>query len=100
VSALDLVFGALFLLVCTAPLGLVLARSGRAVSLVAPLGSAAACERSLTRSVYEPFLVRWGDRFARLRWLQQGRLHVYLVYIAGMAVIGLLWSSLRGWWSS
>jgi formate hydrogenlyase subunit 3/multisubunit Na+/H+ antiporter MnhD subunit len=61
---------------------------------------AARHEDPLTRSVYEPFLVRWGDRFARLRWLQQGRLHVYLVYIAGMAVIGLLWSSLRGWWSS
>lgn len=56
-------------------------------------------EDPLTRAVYEPFLLRWGDRFARLRWLQQGQLHFYLVYIAGVAVLGLLWSALRGWWA-
>ncbi len=55
-------------------------------------------EDPLTRGVYEPFLTRWGDRFSRLRWLQQGRLHFYLVYIAGVAVLGLLWSALRSWW--
>ncbi len=56
-------------------------------------------EDPLTRAVYEPALTRWGDRFARLRWLQQGRLQIYLVYIAGAAVLGLSWSALRSWWA-
>lgn len=55
-------------------------------------------EDPLTRDVYEPLAVRWADHFSRLRWLQQGRLQVYLVYIAGIAVLGLLWSALRSWW--
>jgi hypothetical protein len=55
-------------------------------------------EDPLTRAVYEPFLTRWGDRFSRLRWLQQGRLQIYLVYIVGIAVLGLVWSALRSWW--
>jgi formate hydrogenlyase subunit 3/multisubunit Na+/H+ antiporter MnhD subunit len=59
---------------------------------------AARREDPLTRAVYEPLIVRWGDRFSRLRWLQQGSLHIYLVYIAGIAVLGLLWSALRSWW--
>jgi hydrogenase-4 component B len=51
----------------------------------------------LTRGFYEPFLRRWGDRFARLRWLQQGKLHVYLVYVLVAALSALLWTSVRGW---
>ncbi|HEU4430390.1 MAG TPA: proton-conducting transporter membrane subunit [Myxococcota bacterium] len=57
-------------------------------------------EDPLTRGVYEPLLERWGDRFSRLRWLQQGKLHIYLVYIAGVAVFGLFWSALRSWWTA
>jgi len=52
----------------------------------------------LTRGVYEPFFTRWADRFARLRWLQQGSLHLYLVYVVATVVIGLLWAGIRGWW--
>jgi hypothetical protein len=40
----------------------------------------------VSEKVYEPFFRRWAERFARLRILQQGQLHVYLVYI-------LPWSS-------
>jgi formate hydrogenlyase subunit 3/multisubunit Na+/H+ antiporter MnhD subunit len=74
------------------------------VSVVAPAtffpqAGSLASERTdpLTRGVYEPFLTRWGSRFARLRWLQQGLLHVYLVYILVAALLALAWTSLRTW---
>jgi hypothetical protein len=51
----------------------------------------------LTRTVYEPFFERWGRRFARLRWLQQGVLHAYLTYILAVVVAALVWASLRRW---
>lgn len=52
----------------------------------------------VTRSVYEPFFDAWAKRFARLRWLQQGSLHLYLLYILAAVTCGLAWSSLRRWW--
>jgi hydrogenase-4 component B len=48
--------------------------------------------------VYEPFFRRWADRFTRLRILQQGKVHVYLVYIMVVVVAALAWASLRTWW--
>jgi formate hydrogenlyase subunit 3/multisubunit Na+/H+ antiporter MnhD subunit len=57
------------------------------------------CADPIVRGVYEPFLSRWGDRFMRLRWLQQGVLHAYIFYIL-VAVVGLLaWLSLRSWFA-
>jgi formate hydrogenlyase subunit 3/multisubunit Na+/H+ antiporter MnhD subunit len=53
----------------------------------------------VTRSVYEPFLGTWARRFARLRWLQQGSLHIYLVYILAAVTCVLGWVSLRRWWA-
>jgi hypothetical protein len=50
-----------------------------------------------TRDVYEPFLARWADRFMRLRWLQQGSLHAYLLYILLVLLIALGWMSVRSW---
>jgi formate hydrogenlyase subunit 3/multisubunit Na+/H+ antiporter MnhD subunit len=50
-----------------------------------------------TRGLYQPFLARWADRFARLRWLQQGILHIYILYILVVLVIALGWTSLRAW---
>lgn len=47
--------------------------------------------------VYEPFFRRWAERFSRLRILQQGKIHFYLVYIACMVVLALAWVSLRRW---
>ena len=54
----------------------------------------------VTRSVYEPFLDTWARRFARLRWLQQGSLHVYLVYILAAVTFTLAWTSLRRLWGA
>ena len=51
----------------------------------------------LTRSFYEPFFTRWADRFAGLRWLQQGVLHAYLFYILAIVVGGLAWASVHAW---
>jgi NADH:ubiquinone oxidoreductase subunit 5 (subunit L)/multisubunit Na+/H+ antiporter MnhA subunit len=52
----------------------------------------------LTRSVYEPFFGHWARRFARLRILQQGSLHAYLLYILVVVTGVLAWTSLRRWW--
>lgn len=52
----------------------------------------------VTRRVYEPFFRRWADRFDLLRILQQGKVHVYLVYILVTVVVSLAWASARTWW--
>ncbi|HEX7599194.1 MAG TPA: hypothetical protein VF518_13340, partial [Polyangia bacterium] len=55
------------------------------------------CTDPLTHGVYEPFLERWAQRFTRLRWIQQGALHVYFLYIFVVAVAGLAWISWSSW---
>lgn len=55
------------------------------------------CPDPVTRRVYEPFFARWARRFAVLRILQQGKMHVYLMYIMAIVVIGLSWVAVRGW---
>jgi formate hydrogenlyase subunit 3/multisubunit Na+/H+ antiporter MnhD subunit len=52
----------------------------------------------VTRAGYEPFVDRWARRFARLRWLQQGALHAYLLYILVVVILALVWASARRWW--
>ena len=52
----------------------------------------------VTRAAYEPFVDRWARRFARLRWLQQGALHAYLLYILVVVILALVWASARRWW--
>jgi NADH:ubiquinone oxidoreductase subunit 5 (subunit L)/multisubunit Na+/H+ antiporter MnhA subunit len=52
----------------------------------------------VTLRIYEPFFRRWADRFALLRILQQGKVHVYLVYILVTVVVSLAWASARTWW--
>jgi formate hydrogenlyase subunit 3/multisubunit Na+/H+ antiporter MnhD subunit len=54
----------------------------------------------ISEKVYEPFFRRWAERFSRLRILQQGKLHIYLVYILLMVVLALAWVSLRTWWAA
>lgn len=44
---------------------------------------------------YEPLFRRWADRCARLRILQQGKVHVYLLYIVLTVVMSLAWVLLR-----
>jgi hypothetical protein len=56
------------------------------------------CTDPLTRSVYEPFIELWARRFARLRWLQQGVLQMYLLYVLLTVVAMLAWSAGRDWW--
>jgi formate hydrogenlyase subunit 3/multisubunit Na+/H+ antiporter MnhD subunit len=51
----------------------------------------------MTRALYEPFFARWANRFAALRILQQGTVHVYLVYIMAVVLLGLSWVALRSW---
>jgi hypothetical protein len=85
--------------------GELLPRSLRArVDVVRPEGLFPAPGRLASRSddpvtggVYEPVLERAADRFARLRFLQQGLLHVYVLYILVAVVAGLAWASLGGW---
>jgi formate hydrogenlyase subunit 3/multisubunit Na+/H+ antiporter MnhD subunit len=54
----------------------------------------------LSAKVYEPFFRDWAERFSRLRILQQGKLHVYLVYILVVVVLAMAWVSLRPWWAA
>jgi hydrogenase-4 component B len=42
--------------------------------------------------VYEPLVLRLARRFERVRWLQQGRLTLYLVYIFLTTVAALVWA--------
>ena len=49
----------------------------------------------LTRGLYEPLFDRLARRLAGLRWLQQGLLHLYLLYILLAVLAALAWSSLR-----
>jgi hydrogenase-4 component B len=51
----------------------------------------------LTRGAYEPLLARSGDRFARLRFLQQGNVHIYLLYIVATLILALAWVAARDW---
>jgi formate hydrogenlyase subunit 3/multisubunit Na+/H+ antiporter MnhD subunit len=51
----------------------------------------------MTRGIYEPFFDRWASRLSRLRWMQQGALHLYLVYILVTLVVLLAWITVRTW---
>jgi formate hydrogenlyase subunit 3/multisubunit Na+/H+ antiporter MnhD subunit len=52
----------------------------------------------ISERVYVPLFQDLGDRFSRLRILQQGKVHVYLVYILLVVILGLAWAPLRRWW--
>jgi hypothetical protein len=62
-----------------------------------PTAFASTCDDPLIRGVYDPFFATVGDRFARLRWLQQGILQVYILYILVVLVLALAWVSFRIW---
>lgn len=53
----------------------------------------------VSEKVYEPLFRCTAERFSRLRILQHGKLHVYLVYILLAVVMGLAWVSMRTWWT-
>jgi formate hydrogenlyase subunit 3/multisubunit Na+/H+ antiporter MnhD subunit len=56
----------------------------------------------VTEGVYQPFFRRWARRFSALRILQQGRIHIYLIYIFMVVVLALAWLTVRikvrAWW--
>jgi formate hydrogenlyase subunit 3/multisubunit Na+/H+ antiporter MnhD subunit len=56
------------------------------------------CPDPVSENVYEPLFRDLADRFSRLRILQQGKAHIYLLYIALAVVMALVWVSLRRWW--
>jgi formate hydrogenlyase subunit 3/multisubunit Na+/H+ antiporter MnhD subunit len=47
--------------------------------------------------VYDPLFTRMAERFTRLRILQQGQVHVYLVYVVLTVALALAWVSVRRW---
>jgi hydrogenase-4 component B len=62
-----------------------------------PAAFASTCDDPLMRGVYDPLFARMGDRFARLRWLQQGILQIYILYILVVLILALAWVSFRVW---
>lgn len=51
----------------------------------------------LSRDLYQPFFERWAERFAQLRWVQQGKIHYYLLYFVVVLVLAFAWIVFRGW---
>jgi hypothetical protein len=51
-----------------------------------------------TRAAYEPLLDRGARRFGQLRWVQQGLLHIYILYVVAAVVIVIAVVSLRDYW--
>jgi hypothetical protein len=54
----------------------------------------------MVRKVFQPLFAFCADRFARLRWVQQGALHLYLLYIFVLAVAALGWIAWQSWMAS
>ena len=52
---------------------------------------------TLLQGVLLPFCQRWADRCARLRILQQGNVHLYLLYILVVLLVLLGWSVVDAW---
>ena len=61
---------------------------------------ASACPDPVTRQVYQPLFQRLADRLDRLHVLQQGNIHLYLVYMMLAVVLALAWVSVRMWWKA
>jgi NADH:ubiquinone oxidoreductase subunit 5 (subunit L)/multisubunit Na+/H+ antiporter MnhA subunit len=51
----------------------------------------------LIQGVYEPSLSRAADLFARLRWVQQGAVQLYVLYVLFALVGALTWAAAQGW---
>ncbi|HEU4731422.1 MAG TPA: proton-conducting transporter membrane subunit [Kofleriaceae bacterium] len=50
-----------------------------------------------TRAAYQPLLDRAARRFAQLRWVQQGLLHLYILYVVLAVVVVITIVSIRDW---
>lgn len=64
----------------------------------APVQLSTDCRDPFTRAAYEPFLDRWARRFARLRWVQQGLLHLYVLYILVTVIVALTVVAIEARW--
>jgi formate hydrogenlyase subunit 3/multisubunit Na+/H+ antiporter MnhD subunit len=51
-----------------------------------------------TRAAYEPLLDRVARRFGKLRWVQQGLLHLYILYVVLAVVVAITIVSIRDYW--
>jgi formate hydrogenlyase subunit 3/multisubunit Na+/H+ antiporter MnhD subunit len=63
----------------------------------APARFSTESEDPVTRRAYRPFLASGAERVSRIRWMQQGLLPVYVVYILATVVLALGWLSIRQW---
>lgn len=52
---------------------------------------------TLTRVVYQPLFNWLAGRFARLRWLQQGKIQVYMMYFVVVLLLAFAWQVVRQW---
>jgi formate hydrogenlyase subunit 3/multisubunit Na+/H+ antiporter MnhD subunit len=52
---------------------------------------------TLSRLLYRPFFEWMADRLTRWHWMQQGKLHVYMVYFVVTLVAGFAWMAIRHW---
>lgn len=73
-------------------------------SLVAPVGLfpdegrlATQYSDPVNRGLYQPFFKWLPDRCARLRWVQQGKLHYYMFYFVVVLVLAFAWIAMRNW---
>ena len=71
-------------------------------SLVAPVGlfphagrQATQYADPVTRSLYQPLFKWLPDHCARLRWVQQGKLHYYMFYFVAVLVLAFAWTVIR-----
>jgi hypothetical protein len=58
---------------------------------------ASECPDPVIRQLYEPIFERIARRFQQVRVFQQGKVHVYLLYILITVVLALAWTSVRSW---
>jgi hydrogenase-4 component B len=56
-----------------------------------------ATRETLLHGVLLPFCQRWADRCSRLRILQQGNVHLYLLYILVVLLLLLGWTVVDAW---
>ncbi len=64
----------------------------------APAKLSADRQDPFTRAAYQPLLDRGAQRFGKLRWVQQGLLHFYILYVVLAVVVTIAIVSLRDYW--
>ncbi len=52
---------------------------------------------ALSRSLYQPLFNWLASHFARLRWLQQGKIQFYMMYFVVVLLLAFAWQVIRQW---